>query len=190
SFGGATAGSICATDPRCAAGVNLDGGDFPFQAVNRRMLAPFLMFHSDLKGIYRQVGATPPARPHSFNEFSYEPIAEAGRRADVYRVQLRGSHHLGLSDFSLFMRRPLRDPVFGSAPARVMVGAQNAFVRGFFDKHMRGIDNGFPKPELAAYRDWVTPVSNGELAAWWAAKPQAERDALTQRIEAARRPPG
>lgn len=191
SFGGATAGSICAVDPRCAAGINLDGGDFPFQAVNRTMRGPFLMFHSDLGKIHRQISKTePPKSPRSFNEFSYEPIAEAGRRADIYRVQLKGAHHLGLSDFSLFMRRPLRDPVFGEAPAKVMIGAQNAFVRGFFDRHLRGVDNGFPKPELAAYRDWVTPLPNADLAAWWAAKPQAERAELSRRIEAARRPPG
>lgn len=189
SFGGATSGTICAVDPRCAAGINLDGGDFPFQVVNRPMLAPFLMFHSDLGKIAEQLGAEAPAAPRSFNEFSYEPIAEMGRRPDIYRVRLKGAHHLGLSDFSLFMRRPLRDPVFGDAPAKVMIGAQNAFVRGFFDKHLRGIDNGFPKPELAAYRDWVTPLSVGDLAGWWAAKPEAERAELTRRIEAARRPP-
>jgi hypothetical protein len=105
-------------------------------------------------------------------------------------VQLKGTHHLGLSDFSLFLRRPLRDPVFGAAPAEVMIGAQNAFVRGFFDRHLRGVGNGFPRPELAVYRGWVSPVSNADLAGWWAAKPEAERAALTQRIEAARRPPG
>lgn len=186
SFGGATAGTLCVVDPRCAAGINLDGGDFPFQAVNQRMRAPFLMFHSDLTNFYRMVGSKPPAAPRSFNSFSYEPIAQAGRTPDLYRVQLRGAQHLGLSDFSLFMRRPLRNPVFGDTPARVMVGAQNAFVRGFFDHYLRGIANGFPKPQTQAYADWVTPISNDDLPAWWAKKTPEEKARIEQRIEAGR----
>ena len=173
-------------DPRCAAGINLDGGDFPFQAVNRRMRAPFLMFHSDLANFHRAVGLKPPAQPRSFNSFSYEPIAEAGRAPDLYRVQLKGARHLGLSDFSLFMRRPLRDPVFGDTPASVMIGAQNDYVRGFFDRYLRGLDNGFPKPQAQAYADWVSPVSNDDLPAWWAKKTPEEKAAIEARIEADR----
>ena len=189
SFGGATTGTVCMRDPRCAAGINLDGGDFPFASFAAQVPAPFLMFHSDLGGIYRRLKAEPPAQPRSFNEFSYEPLASAGTRADVYRVMLKGSEHLGLSDFSLFVRRPARDPLFGKAPARVMIGAQNDFVRGFFDRHLRGAANGFPKQELDRYGKWVTPLKVDAVRAWWAAKPEAERAALTARIEAARRAP-
>jgi predicted dienelactone hydrolase len=187
SFGGATAGTICMTDPRCAAGINLDGGDFPFQAFDAAMPVPFLMFHSDLGNMARSMGAEPPAPARSFNEFSYEPFATAGTRSDIYRISLKDSHHLGLSDFSLFVRRPLRDPLFGSAPSGTMIGAQDAFVRGFFDKHLRGIDNGFPKAELAAYHDWVTPLQVHGVRQWWAAKTPEDRAAIKARIEALRK---
>jgi predicted dienelactone hydrolase len=182
SFGGATAGTICLTDPRCAAGINLDGGDFPFQGFAVDMPVPFLMFHSDLANVYRGVGAKPQGRLHSFNEFSYESFPAAGTHANVYRTQLRGAQHLGLSDFSRFVRRPLRDPLFGTTPSKVLIGAQNDVVRGFFDRHLRGQPNGFPQAQLAAYAGWLSPVEGDGIRTWWAAKPESERLAIEARV--------
>ena len=185
SFGGAAAGGICMVDQRCAAGINLDGGDYFFSAFNTDIPTPFLMFHSDMRNIYRAVGADPPeGTPRGFNDFSYERAGTADVRDDVYRVQLKGSQHLGLSDFSLFVGRPLRNPLFGDAPSDVIIGAQNDFVRGFFDKHLRGTANGFPTPQLAAYADWVLPTENDDLAAWWNALPEDKRAAFDARSDA------
>lgn len=190
SFGGATSGTVCMVDRRCAAGINLDGGDFPFQAFAAEMPVPFLMFHSDLGRLYQALGVKPPEGPlRSFNEFSYEALATAGTRGDVYRVMMRDAQHLGLSDFALFARRPARDLLFGTTPTEVMIGAQNDFVRGFFDRHLRGQANGFPKKELAAYRDWVTPVGVAAVRPWWANKLDTERAEISARIEAARKGP-
>lgn len=186
SFGGATSGTVCMRDRRCAAGINLDGGDFPFQAFATEIPAPFLMFHSDLGNLYERVGAPPPKAPRSFNEFSYESLATMGARRDIYRVYLRGSQHLGISDFSLFMRRPARDGIFGTTPAKVMIGAQNDFVLGFLDKHVRGVASPYPKAELEKHDRWVKPVGVDAVRAWWAAKNPAERAAITARIERAR----
>ena len=186
SFGGATTGTLCMIDQRCAAGVNIDGGDFQFTAFNADMPVPFLMFHSDQKFSYRSVEREAPHVPRSFNEFSYERIATAGTHKDIYRVQLLQSLHLGLSDFSLFVRSPLRDPLFGATPSRAMIGAQNDFIRGFFDRYLKGEASGFPEKQMADYRNWVTPVDNSDLPAWWAGKSEAERVALEARIEAAR----
>ena len=189
-FGGATAGTVCMVDRRCAAGINLDGGDFPFQAFGRPMPVPFLMFHSDLGEIVKAVGVKAVAGPpHSFNEFSYEAFADAGGRSDVIRTQMRGAHHLGLSDFSLFMRRPARDPLLGSTPARVMIGAQNDFVLGFFDRYLRGRANGFPQAQFAAYRGWVEPVPNTAVRDWWATLTPDQQAAITARIERLRTRP-
>ena len=184
SFGGATAGTVCMTDARCAAGVNLDGGDFPFQAFAAQIPVPFLMFHSDLGHIYQAMGAKPDGALRGFNDFSYESFAAPG---EVARVQLAGARHLGFSDFSLFVRRPVRDPLFGATPAKVMIGAQNEMVRGFFDRYLRGQANGFPKPQLAAYQGWVTPLAPTGVRGWWAAKTEAERAAIEARIARARR---
>jgi predicted dienelactone hydrolase len=186
SFGGAISGEICMIDPRCAAGINLDGGNFPFTAFNLDVPAPFLMFHSDMAIMYRSMEREVPegTQPRGFNEFSYERIGEAGLRDDVYRVQLKGAAHMGISDFTLFMDPLVRAPLLGDGPADDIVGAQNAFVLGFFDKHLRGQTNDFPAKQLADYAGRVVPSPNGDLAAWWNAKPEAERAALEARIDA------
>ncbi|HEY0649649.1 hypothetical protein [Phenylobacterium sp.] len=189
SFGGATSGTVCMIDRRCAAGINLDGGDFPFQAFGTEMPVPFLMFHSDLGRLYGALGVKPPTRMRSFNEFSYEAFATAGMRRDIYRVMLKDAQHLGLSDSALFVRRPVRDPLFGTTPTKVLIGAQNDFVRGFFDRHLRGQANGFPQKQLAAYRGWVSPVDVDAVRAWWGNKTDTERAAIMARIAAAKKVP-
>ena len=186
SFGGAISGQICTFDPRCAAGVNMDGGNFPFLSFNANMPAPFLMFHSDVGNLYaameRPLAEGKQAR--GFNEFSYERIAEAGTHAGVYRVSLKGSQHLGLSDSSLFVGQPIAGILFGTAPANIMIGAQNDVIRGFLDMHLRRQANDFPAKQLADYKDWVVPISNADLPAWWNAKTDAERLAIETRIYA------
>lgn len=183
SFGGATAGVIGMLDPRCVAAINLDGGDFHFLAFNADMRVPFLMLHSDRSSIYNAMGVTPKGELRSFNDFSYEAFAHAGEQPNVYRAEIKGSQHLGLSDFTLFMRRPLRDALLGTTPTDVMIGAQNDLVREFFDKFLRGEQNEFPSAQFAKYADWVVPYENQGLREWWLAKPEAERAELEQRIE-------
>lgn len=172
SFGGSTSGAVCMVDPRCAAGINLDGADFHLLAVDADVPRPFLMLHSDFGRLYGHFGGKPTGAERSFNDFSYERFEHAGTRSDVYRLQLKDTEHLGLSDLAWFMRRPLRDRLLGSAPAEVMLGAQNDFVRGFFDRHLRGLDNGFPQAEYASYDGHVLRYDNSALRAWWQAQPE------------------
>ncbi len=183
SFGGATAAVVCLLDKRCVAGVNLDGGDFPFLPFNADLPVPFLMVHSDLGNLYRMFGTTPEDGQRSFNDFSYERFEHAGTRDGLYRAQIKDAAHLGLSDFSLFMRRPLRDGLLGSTPAEVLIGAQNDLVRGFFDRYLRGDASAFPGAAYAKYADWVVPYDNLGLREWWLAKPEEERAAIENRIE-------
>src|SRR5207253_6091567 len=127
------------------------------------------------------VGAKPEGPLHSFNEFSYESFGRAGTNPGLHRTTLRGAQHLGLSDFSRFVRRPLRDPLFGTTPSRVLIGAQNDFVLGFFDRYLRGEASGFPQAQLKRYRRWVTTVGAEDVRAWWAAKSDADRAAIEAR---------
>ncbi|MDE0365661.1 MAG: peptidylprolyl isomerase [Gammaproteobacteria bacterium] len=175
SFGGSTTGGVCMVDPRCAAGVNLDGGDYDFQPFNRNVPAPFLMVYSDLDELAAVVSGDPDATGHGFNDFSYERHETAGLRSDVHRLMVDGVTHLGVSDFSLFMRMPWRRPLFGSIDAGAIIGIQNDFVRGFFDRHLRGIDNGFPAGEYARYSGDVRPYRNDGLREWWLAANPVDR---------------
>jgi predicted dienelactone hydrolase len=184
SFGGSTTGAVCMVDPRCAAGVNLDGGDFHLLPFDADIPRPFLMFHSDIRGMYRALNASAPGSERSFNDFSYEQFQNAGQRPDVYRLHLKDSAHLGLSDFALFMRRPVRDASLGTTPTEVMIGAQNDFVLGFFDKYLRGVANDFPKAEYQKYRDWALPYNNSAVRDWWLSKSEAEQQAVESNIAA------
>lgn len=184
SFGGSTTGAVCMVDKRCAAAVNLDGGDFDFTPFDADLPVPLLMLHSDLSLFYRMLGITPPAQPRSFNDFSYERIEHAGQNPRIHRLVLRDALHAGLTDNALYIRRPLRDSLIGSAPTDVLIEAPAALVLGFFDHYLRGRDNGFPQAQIASYADWLTPYSNRAVSQWWAGLPDAERDQWQERIRA------
>lgn len=187
SFGGAIAGELCMYDTRCAVGVNMDGGNFPFSATNADEPAPFLMLHSDPSYLYRSYDIPVPATgPRSFNEFSYERIATAGSRPDVYRISIKDAQHLGISDFSLFVGDTVKGAIFGDAPSDIMVSAQSDFILGFLEKHMRGKASDYPTKELAKFNGAVVVIPNGDLAPWWNAKPEAERATLEARINASK----
>jgi hypothetical protein len=68
----------------------------------------------------------------------------------------------------------------------VAVRAQNDIIRGFFDRHLKGQQNGFPQAQIDGLDGWVMPADNADVAAWWNAKPEAGRAELEARIEAAR----
>lgn len=184
SFGGSTTGAVCMVDRRCAAAVNLDGGDFHFNTFDADLPVPLLMFHADLGGFYRMLGVQPQAPLHAFNDFSYERFERAGLRRDIYRPVMKGAVHAGFTDNGLFVRRPLRDLVAGTAPVEVLVGATNAFVLGFFDRYLRGVENGFPQMQYQQYAGWIEPHDISPVRLWWLAKPAAERATLERRIEA------
>ncbi len=167
SFGGSTTGEFCFVDQRCAAGVNLDGGDFHFTSFGQNEPVPFLMFYSDFGQIAKLFGGGPDADAHGFNDFSYERPETAGLRTDVVRLKVNSVTHLGVSDFTLFVRPPLRNPLFGSIDSHDMIQIQNDFVLGFFDKYVRNQENAFPAEQFAAHKAWVEPQSLDELREDW-----------------------
>ena len=169
SFGGSTTGGVCMVDSRCAAAVNLDGGDYHFTPFHRTMPVPFLMIYSDFDKIAAQVSGDPNAVGHGFNDFSYERHETAGLRPDIYRLMVRDLAHLGLSDLPLFMRLPVDNPLFGSIDPDRIIQIQNDFVRGFFDKHLRGVQNGFPTEQFEQHAEHVMPDHIDDLREWWLA---------------------
>ena len=180
SFGGSTTGGVCMVDRRCAAGINLDGGDYHGTPFNANMPAPFMMFYSDFSSIIAQFAAMglevpDDYEPRGFNDFSYERHETAGLRSDVVRLKVNGATHLGVSDFSWFMRRPFRDAFFGTVDADAMLQIQNDFVRGFFDTHIRGLEVDFPDAQFAQHPDWVEPDDMNPVREWWLSEnPQDE----------------
>ena len=121
SMGGVTAGQFCLEDPRCRAGLNLDGSPQSGTMIDRAMPRPFLMVYSARPGrsgasdaIYRRA-----AHPY-------------------YRIDVRDTGHLEFSDMP-FWGGPLRErPVLGAmAPARASE-ITRTIVRQYFDQELSG----------------------------------------------------
>lgn len=182
SFGGATAAAVCMVDKRCVAAANLDGRDAANLALDRQIPVPLLMLHSDMRAFTAKVDGVSSRNLRSFNELSYEPFATAGQRTDIVRVSMLGARHLGLSDLPLFVRWPLRNRLFGSAPTDALLGIQTSFVRGFFDRYLRHQENGFPKSQLSQWRNRVEAIDVSDVRRWWRSKPASERTSLEWRI--------
>jgi predicted dienelactone hydrolase len=128
SFGGAAAQQLCLVDARCKAGVNLDGlgvGD----ALDVRLARPFMFVHHD----------NPAASNKTPNLLYFERS-----RAPAYLLVVRGTRHLNFSDFSLYGRLSLvrLSGTIGEIDGERCLRLQGAYVRAFFDKHLKGRDNG------------------------------------------------
>jgi len=167
SFGGSAAGGLCMEDKRCSAGVNLDGGDYHYSPFNANIPVPFMMFYSDYRKIFEQMGGEAPAVAHGFNDFSYERHEFAGLRDDVVRLTVQDVSHIGVSDFTLFMRDPVKGMMLGEIDADAMIRIQNDFVRGFFDTHLKGLDADFPEAQFARHQKWVRRDEVSGVREWW-----------------------
>lgn len=166
SFGGSTTGSVCLVDERCAAGVNLDGGNFDLDVANTQQPRPFMMFYGDYSIQADQLGdGTEEAA--AFNDFSYERHELAGLSRDVIRLKVNNVSHFGVSDLAYFARNPLKIPLYGDIPGEAILEIQNDFVVGFFDKYVRGIGNDFPSAQFSKHIDWVEPNSTSPFREWW-----------------------
>lgn len=169
SFGGSVAGDVCQKDSRCAAAVNLDGGEFHYTSFNRQIPVPFLMMHSDPARAVSLWGGDEAQqnRARPFNDFAYERHDLAGLRDDLYRVQVNGADHGSYSDLKWYLRIPILNSSFGALDPKTTLAFQNDFVRGFFDKHLKNIDNLFPEPQLEAYEAIAVISDTTPLREWW-----------------------
>ena len=104
---------------------------------------------------------------HAFNDYSYERHEFAGLRDDVHRFVVSDVEHLGYSDFNYFLRNPVRGALVGPIEGRKMLAIQNIFVRGFFDRYIRGRNDAFPMAELAAFEGMVRSEPIDDLRLWW-----------------------
>ena len=117
SFGGATAGEFCLQDPRCKAGMNMDGSQRG-NVIEHPLSVPFLYFaHEGDKG--------------------NDPIY-ASSRGDLYSVQIRHSAHANFSDASLVLPILRYTGLLGSIDAQEMERILNAYTVAFFQRYLEG----------------------------------------------------
>jgi predicted dienelactone hydrolase len=137
SAGGTASVMTCVDDPRCMAGVNLDG----FQ--------PLLVEIEPL---------TKPFMHMSGTDLHYRKIPHLQSHTASYFVYIKGAAHTDFTDAPLSMSAAKRLGLFGSIKAERMYQLTNDLVLTFFDEHLRGghalLENG----QVAAQQDVVLSV--------------------------------
>ena len=120
SFGGATAAAFCVEDPRCKAGLNLDGfhyGDGMADAVVR---VPFMIVSAQRSGI-------------PINDFFFRHAA-----GPAYHLTVAGSKHANFTDSSISSPLLRWLGVLGAIDGRRMLEILNVYVPAFFDHYLLG----------------------------------------------------
>ncbi|MFD1374490.1 alpha/beta hydrolase family protein [Actinoplanes sichuanensis] len=125
SMGGTTAADVMLVDKRVRAGVNLDGS-FIGPILDHDLKRPFLLFGSDSHGEQDETWTK-----------AWERL-----RGPRYRIELKDSAHLSFTDYqALFPQLGLPpeqvEPVVGTIDAQRSIAIQRAYVRAFFDRHLR-----------------------------------------------------
>jgi hypothetical protein len=118
-------------------------------------------------GVREPLGPRTPAAA----DLAYERISKAGLRSDGYRFVVPGIRHSGISDLpELAGAQPLRLKL-GKEDALVKFTAiQNDLVRGFLDRHVKGVSSDFPTTAVAAHPELIV-----QDLSWLRERAQAER---------------
>jgi predicted dienelactone hydrolase len=145
SFGGATAFAVCQEDARCKAGANLDGDPFGSE-MNAAVTQPFLFLTED----YPQGCETAP---------NCAPMLDMLRLVNpgpAYFLEVSGAKHFNFTDL-LFRQVGLVRPLFtwagygGAIDPQRGLQISNAYLAAFFDKYLKGSDNGLLAGPSAGY---------------------------------------
>jgi predicted dienelactone hydrolase len=136
SMGGVAAGQLCVEDPRCRAGLNLDGIPQYGTMIDVPLKRPFLMVYSERPG---RAGASDPIYRRAASPY--------------YRVDVRGTLHLDFSDL-IFWGGMLRERrALGTIAPERATEITRTIVREYFDQTLRERPSGLlagkvPFPEV------------------------------------------
>ncbi len=120
SFGGATAGVFCVEDPRCKAGLNLDGFHYGAGMADAVVRVPFMILSAKREG-------TP------INEFFFRHAA-----GPVYHVTIDGTTHMNFTDTSISSISLRWLGALGDIDGHRMLEILNTYVPAFFARHLLG----------------------------------------------------
>jgi predicted dienelactone hydrolase len=134
SLGGATAAQFCHDDPRCAAGIDIDGMPFG-DVIQNGLHQPFFFLMSDHS---KESGSEPQTVERNI-ESIYNHVPEGKR----WGMTLTGANHFTFSD-QMFTKSPIlmfflrRAGVMGSLEKRRGLAITSACVYTFFDVYLKG----------------------------------------------------
>jgi dienelactone hydrolase len=134
SLGGATAAQFCHDDPRCTAGIDIDGMPFG-NVIQDGLHQPFFFLMSDHS---KESGSEPQTVERNI-ESIYDHVPEGKR----WGMTISGANHFTFSD-QMFTKSPIlmfflrRAGVMGSLEKRRGLAITSACVHTFFDVYLKG----------------------------------------------------
>jgi Platelet-activating factor acetylhydrolase, isoform II len=142
SFGGAAAAETCHLDPRCKAGLNLDGNPYG-NVIQAGLDQPFMTLWSEPPSLTdaEWVQATSDMRQ-----------IESRLGADGYQIMIRGSRHFNFTDNSVFFA-PFLAARGGLGPidGHRFIAISTAYIAAFFDHYLKGQDQPLLAGPAAQY---------------------------------------
>jgi predicted dienelactone hydrolase len=134
SFGGAQALQFCHDDPRCRAGIDVDGAPFG-SVVQEGLKQPFMFIFSDHSG---EISDPASSQIHADIESIYGRLPN-GR----FLITIRGAHHFSFSDQALLKSQYLMTLLtsvggFGKLDAHRGLTITATYVHTFFDIYLKG----------------------------------------------------
>ena len=135
SLGGATAAQFCHDDPRCKAGIDIDGMPFG-NVIQDGLHQPFFFLMSDHS---REESGSESQTVERNIESIYDHVPEGKR----WGMTIMGANHFTFSD-QMFTKSPImmfflrRAGVMGSLEKRRGLSITGACVRTFFDVYLKG----------------------------------------------------
>ena len=143
SLGGATAAEFCRVDPRCRAGVNMDGSFVIPEVVQQGLARPFMILHGDY--------------PDSVEAMDDQKKVYERLVAQAYWVKLTNTVHTSFGEAALLFDSLSFQTRFGAPPPdRQTSGVRTsqisrAYLVSFFNKHLKNQDDHLLDGPSAAF---------------------------------------
>ena len=154
SIGGAAAAEVCRVDPRCQAGMVLDGS-LGTQAQQAALPMPFMFLREEVvlsipDADLAAAGMTREDAIREFNKYTGD-VAFSHLQNDGYLLTIKGFGHYNFTDFGL--ASPLTRWIGMTGPADGMhsVRLVNAYTSAFFDRYLQQIESPLLQTPVAAY---------------------------------------
>ena len=141
SYGASAAMSAAHQDPRAKVAVNIDGTHHSSDLFGVDIRVPLLILTVEANESYS-------------NAFHFERWETMGDREDILRVGIPGASHFEIFD-NMFQPAEVRSQLPGAGNVDGMKLHQTlvGFTLAFFDKHLKGIENGYPEMTLERFPD-------------------------------------
>lgn len=154
SIGGAAAAEVCRVDPRCQAGMVLDGS-LGTQAQQAALTMPFMFLREAVvltipDADLAAAGMTREDAIREFNKYTGD-VAFSHLQNDGYLLTVKGFAHYNFTDFALASPLARQVGMTGLADGLHSVRLVNAYTSAFFDRYLKQVASPLLSAPAAAY---------------------------------------